>query len=115
MLRADRHRIAQSERVGFERARFAGASFALVGDENRRLAGFAHKIGEGPIGRSCARARIDQKENASACATAVAVCACIFAERLSRRRILETGRVDHPKERSPSLPSPSRRSRVTPG
>ena len=47
MLGADRDRIAQSERVGFERARFAGAAFALVGDQNCRLAGFAHEIGEG--------------------------------------------------------------------
>ena len=108
MLRADRHRIAQSERVAFERARFAGAAFALVGDQNRRLAGFAHKIRESPIGRGRARTRIDQKQDR------VRLRHCRRGLRLHLScktfgsRTLETGRVDHPKRKiaEPSLALP---------
>ena len=63
MLGADRDRIAEAERVGFESACLAGAAFALVGDQNCGLAGFAHEIGEGAIGRRRTRARIDEKEH----------------------------------------------------
>ena len=108
MLRADRHRIAQSERVAFERARFAGAAFALVGDQNCRLAGFAHKIREGPIGRGRTGTRIDQKQDH----VRLRHCRCGLRLHLSCKtlgsRTLETGRVDHPKRKiaKPSLALP---------
>ena len=63
MLGADGHRLAKTERIGFQRARCAGAALALVGDQDRRLAGAAHQIGESAIGRRRAIARIDQKEH----------------------------------------------------
>ena len=63
MLGADRDRLAEAERIGFERARFAGAAFALIGDQDRGLARLAHQIGESAIGRRRAGARIDQKQH----------------------------------------------------
>ncbi len=63
MLGADRDRFAEAERIGFERARLAGAALAFVGDEDRGLARLAHQIGEGAIGRRRAGARIDEKQH----------------------------------------------------
>ncbi len=63
MLGADRDRLAEAERIGFERARLAGAALALIGDQDCGLAGLAHQIGEGAIGRHRAGARIDQKQD----------------------------------------------------
>jgi hypothetical protein len=109
MLRADRHRIAQSERIGFERTGFAGTAFAFVGDQNSRLAGFAYQIGEGLIGRSRAGARIDQKQDR----VRLRHCGCGLRLHLSRqalgRRVLEAGRIDHPKRQiaEPALAFPA--------
>ena len=63
MLGADRDRFAEAERIGFERARSAGPALALVGDQDRRLAGLAHEIGKGAILRRRAGARIDKKKH----------------------------------------------------
>ena len=63
MLGADSDRLAKTKRIGFQRARCAGAALALVGDQDRRLAGAAHQIGESAIGRRGAIARIDQKQH----------------------------------------------------
>jgi len=38
VLGADRDRVTEAERIGFQRSGFAGAAFALVGDQDRRLA-----------------------------------------------------------------------------
>ena len=63
MLRADGNRFPEAERIGFQRTRRAGATLAFVGDQDRRLTGAAHQVGESAIGRHCAIARIDQKEH----------------------------------------------------
>src|SRR5262245_66235324 len=57
----DGDRLAEAKLVGLEHAGLAGAALALVGDENRGLARFAHKIGERAVGRRRPRARVDQE------------------------------------------------------
>ena len=63
VLRADRDRIAEPQRVGLERAGCGGAPLGLIGDQDRGLARPAHQIGEGAIGRIGAGARVDQKKH----------------------------------------------------
>ena len=117
VLGADRDRVAETQRIGFKNAGLAGTPFALVGDDDRRLARFAHQIGKGAIGRSRAGARIDEKEHG------VGLRQGSGRLRLDLRRKafaiaigLSSPAVSMTlNDRSPSLPSPSRRSRVTPG
>ncbi len=63
MLGRDRDRLAQSQRIGFVDARRLRPAFALVGDENDRLARPAHEVGDGSIGRRHARAHVDEKQH----------------------------------------------------
>ncbi len=63
VLGADRDRVAEPERKGFEYARRAGAALALIGDQDCGLARFAHQIGKGAVGGDRAGARIDDKEH----------------------------------------------------
>ena len=116
MLGADRDRLAETERIGFQRAGCAGASLALVRDQDGGLARFADDVGKSAVGAASLRARASTRNStASACAIAAAVCACIRAERLSRSASSRPAVSITLNERSPSLALPSRRSRVTPG
>ena len=63
VLGANRHRIAEAERIRFERAGFTGPPLALVGHENRWLARPAHTIGKGAVGRCCPGAGVDQEKD----------------------------------------------------
>ena len=63
MLGANCDRLAEPERIRFQDARLAGAPFALIGEQDRGLARFAHEIGEAAIDRRRARARIDEKKH----------------------------------------------------
>ena len=103
MLGRKRDRLAEPEPVGLVGARVPRPTLALVGDENRRLAGLAHDVGEGAIGRRQSGARVDQKEH------------CVRTrERGLRLRphaarqgfgggFFETGGVDHPESQVAKL------------
>ena len=108
MLGADGDRVAEPQRIGFERPGAAGAPLALIGHEDGGLAGSAHQVGKGPIGPRRAGARINKKEHG-------------IGLRDGRRRlrlhpsgealavgIREPGRIDHLKRKvtKPSLAFP---------
>ena len=63
MLGRDRDRIAEAEPIGLDEAGFRRPALALVGDQDRRLAGPAHQIGKGAVGRRRSGARVDQEEH----------------------------------------------------
>ena len=63
MFGADRDRLAEPERKGFENPRRAGAAFALIRHQDGGLARAAHQLGEGAIGTDRAGAGIDDKEH----------------------------------------------------
>ena len=46
MFGADRHRIAEPERISVERTGLGRAALAFIRDEDRRFAGFANNVGE---------------------------------------------------------------------
>ncbi len=115
VLGRDRHRLAEPERIGFVHARLRRPALALVGDQDRGLAGLrtrsakARSTGVGP-----ARASI-RKSMASAAAIAASVCACMRPVRLAGAASSSPAVSIAVKVRSPSRARPSRRSRVTPG
>ncbi len=62
VLGRNRDRIAEAQFIGLRRAR-TGAALALVADDDDRLSGAAHDIGEGAIDRRQAAAHIHQEQN----------------------------------------------------
>ena len=62
VLGGERDRIAEAERVGLGGAG-ARASLALVGDDDHRLAGAPHDVGEGAVDRRQAAAHVDQEQH----------------------------------------------------
>src|SRR6516162_3586236 len=46
MFGADRHRIAEPERISVEHTGLGRAALAFIRDEDRRFAGFANNVGE---------------------------------------------------------------------
>ena len=63
MLRRDRDRFAEAQRVGFERAGGSACTFALVGNEDRGLAGSPHEVGECVIAGREPGPRVDQEQD----------------------------------------------------
>ena len=105
------------KREGVVGAGRPGAALGLVGDEHHRLAGAAHELGEGPVGGQHAGARVDHEEDDVGLGDRRLglrrACAACSEPSL---RLLEAGGVDDAEARGRrAAPSPSRRSRVTPG
>ena len=97
MLGRNRHRIAETEPIGFADAGQGGTSLGLVGDKDDRLAAAPQPAGKMAIGFGDAGARIDDEERHIG-----------FGERLfglhlhapgkrGRRRLGEPGGIDRPK------------------
>jgi hypothetical protein len=63
VLGRDRHRLAETERIGFQHARLGGTAFALVGHQDRGLAGAPHDIRERLVDRRRTRPGVNQKEH----------------------------------------------------
>ena len=62
VLGRNRDRLAETERIGLDRAGLAVLALALVGDQQHRLVGAADEIGEGAIGRRQSGAGIDHEQ-----------------------------------------------------
>ncbi len=95
MLGRNRDRLAEAKRIGFERARLRRPPLALVGDQDRGLAGAAHQIGEGVVDRRRPDARIDQEEDRVGGGKRRGGLRLHAAREAFRRRLLEAGGVDH--------------------
>src|SRR5262245_23017445 len=63
MLGRNRYGLAKSERIGFQPTGFARCSFALVGDEYNRFAGFSRSVGKGVICRQWSGPRVNHEKN----------------------------------------------------
>ena len=63
MLGGNRDRVAEAEVEGFVSAVAPGRPFRLVGDEDHRLAGTAHALGEVTIAFGHAGARVDEEQH----------------------------------------------------
>jgi hypothetical protein len=63
MLGTDCDRFAETKRIGFERARFAGTPLTFIRHQDGRLARSAHEVGERAIGCRGAGTRIDKEEH----------------------------------------------------
>ena len=63
VLRRDRQRLAEAERIGLVDARLGRAALAFIGGEDHRLAGAAHQLGENLVCRHHAGPRVDQEQH----------------------------------------------------
>ena len=95
VLGRDRHRVAKAEFIGFEPAFFGQAALALVGNENRRLAGLAGQRGEGAVDRRRAGARVDHEEDRVGLRNRGLGLRPHAAGQTIGRRLFEAGGIDH--------------------
>ena len=95
VLGGDRDRFAEAEFVGFEHAGPRRPALALVGDQDRRLAGTAHEIGKRAIGRQRAGARVDQEQDRIGARDRGLGLLLHAAAQAFRRGLFEAGGVDH--------------------
>ena len=63
VLGGDRDRLPETELICLQQAGLGGPPLALVGDDNRGLAGFAHEISKGAVGRCRACAGINEEHH----------------------------------------------------
>ncbi len=94
MLGRERHRLAEAERERLVGARHPGPALGLVGDEDHRLAGAPHELGEGPVGRQQAGAGVDQEQDHVGLGDGRLGLRPHAAEKRTLVRLLEAGRVD---------------------
>ena len=104
VLGRERHRIAQPQRESLEGARLPRLPFRLVGDEDHRLAGAAHEIGEIFVVRRHADARVDDEENGVGRDDGVLRLGAHAPFQRGARALLQPGRVDDGEAQIGELP-----------